>query len=67
MRFAEHLGSNLIAYVETRRSDGPPELCQVAMDGERDLDAGAAVSLEFPPDAIHLFDETGRVIPTPAA
>ena len=66
VRFAEHLGSHLIAHVEAGAAGQHRQLCQVAMDGEYDLPNGTPVSLDFPADAIHLFDEQGHVIPTAA-
>ena len=66
VRFAEHLGSHLIAHVDMGDGARDHATCQVAIDGDRDLPHGTPVSLQFPGDAIHLFDQTGRVI-TPAA
>ena len=57
VRFAEHLGHQLIAHVDL---GGP--VCQVAMDGEGDLDAGSTVSLAFPPANVHLFAGDGDAL-----
>jgi multiple sugar transport system ATP-binding protein len=54
----EHLGEH--GYVYARRSDGDaPLIAKVADEG---FDEGDAVTLRFPPEAVHVFREDGHAL-----